>query len=219
MESQLIKTLREAYVSNADYEQAESVIKYLKNNFGSFGIKHGPRRVIDKSVAVDFQPLTASDYKELFGQTEREFHHFAVEALLKDKKNWNENTLDLIEWLITHQSWWDTVDSLATHHCYLFFKKHPELEKKTISRWNKSDNMWLNRTSIIYQIKRKSETDLNTLAACIVPHLGSKEFFIRKAIGWSLRELGTYQPEWVIDFCDNHEMSGLSRREALRKLI
>ncbi len=218
MNLSLIDHLTDLYDQNKNPSNAESVIRYLKNHFGSFGIKHPDRRILDKTAISKYGLPDLNTYKELFNKEEREFHHFAIETLFKDRKNWTVETLKLIEWMILNKSWWDTVDNLATNHCPYFFKKFPGYEEHLVNKWNKNSNMWLNRVSIIYQIKRKKEIDLDRLYRSIVPHTESKEFFIQKAIGWALRETSKYHADWVVALCSNTPLKPLSRREALRLL-
>ena len=125
----------------------------------------------------------------------------------------------LFEYMITHKSWWDTVDFISSSLVHHWWKMDPDLLDNCLaSQWNQSNNMWLNRTSIIYQLRRKNSTDYNILSAHILAHSQSNEFFIQKAIGWALREYAKINTKWVQDFVATHELKPLSKREALKQI-
>jgi 3-methyladenine DNA glycosylase AlkD len=98
--------------------------------------------------------------------------------------------------------------------------KNPDCLWSKIEPFISSNNFWLNRTAIIVQLRCKHQTDTTFLETAILPHIHSKEFFIRKAIGWSLRQYARTNPKWVIDFVNQNDkqLSGLSKREALKHL-
>lgn len=137
----------------------------------------------------------------------------------------NERRLvpDDAQWLATlicTKPWWDTVDFLATHGIGTLYQKYPDPLRPLIQEWISSPNMWLNRTAIIAQVLRKGDLDLALMTDAIVPHMDSREFFLRKAIGWALRAASATNPKWVQQFVDENRfvLSGLSIREALRNL-
>jgi 3-methyladenine DNA glycosylase AlkD len=138
---------------------------------------------------------------------------------MKCKKQWKEQHIEEIEWFITTNSWWDTVDHLASNVAGTYFTKWPENKYDLINHGNQSNNLWLVRTSIIFQLKYKNKVDADLLAQCILPHRNNMEFFIRKAIGWALRSYAEVNPTWVIQFVNDNELQPLSVKEALRKLI
>ncbi len=88
----------------------------------------------------------------------------------------------------------------------------------TLRAWSVDPDMWKRRSSIIAQVKRRASTDFELLAECVEPNRGDREFFIRKAIGWALRSYAWVDPETVVAYCNTHELSGLSRREALKNV-
>ena len=96
------------------------------------------------------------------------------------------------------------------------FQKYPHLIPAYVSKWEKSDNMWLVRTAIIFQLKYKNDTDFKLLKRVIERHLSSKEFFIQKAIGWALRQYAKFEPELVQEYVKRTDLKPLSRREALK---
>jgi 3-methyladenine DNA glycosylase AlkD len=205
----------------ADKTIAEGQIAYLKNQFDFFGIKTAERRLIFKEyLKANFPQQNEIENlaKELFAMPQREFHYCAIELLIANKKNWQPETIELFEYLIITNSWWDTVDFVSAHLVAPYFKKFTQQKNKITKRWNQSNNMWLQRVSIIFQNKYKKETDLTLLTEYILSHTKSKEFFIQKAIGWALREYAYTDSDFVINFVQTHEMANLSKREALKNI-
>jgi 3-methyladenine DNA glycosylase AlkD len=119
--------------------------------------------------------------------------------------------------LIT-KSWWDTVDSIAGGTVGVHFQRFPEVREKYLAKWRASDNFWLRRTAILFQLNYKKETDFDLLCEIIRENLDSKEFFINKAIGWSLRQYARVDPKAVTKFVKSTALHPLSRREAMKHL-
>lgn len=195
---------------------------YMKDVAPLFGVKATPRRALFKEHLAEHGPPDPLELpaivRSAFAAPERELHHTAVDLLVKQARKLSPDDLPWIEELITTKSWWDTVDTLAVHVVGTILKRHP----KDVARWNRrwidSDDLWLNRTAILFQLRWKADTDRALLFANIERHAARKEFFIRKAIGWALRAFAATDPEAVKAFVQAHALSPLSRREALRKL-
>ena len=126
----------------------------------------------------------------------------------------------MYERLIAAGAWWDLVDGLATHEIGDLLRRFPDDVRPTLLGWSRGPDPWLRRTSIICQVRFKAATDRHLLYACIEPSLGERGFFLRKAIGWALREFAKAAPDEVRDYVETHQtqLSGLSRREALKHL-
>ena len=124
----------------------------------------------------------------------------------------------MYEEMIVTGAWWDYVDHIAGRRIGLLLRNHPAPMSRLMRRWSRSDDMWKRRTSIICQLGFKERTDLALLYDCIEPNLDDREFFIRKAIGWALRQHAWTDPKEVQRYVRAHEdqLSGLSRREALK---
>ena len=127
-----------------------------------------------------------------------------------------EEDINLFEFMVTHKSWWDTVDYIANKLMGAYFREFPEKRHEYVRKWIASNNIWLQRSALLFQLKYKSDLDPELLGSTIRQLLGSKEFFINKAIGWVLREYSRTNPEWVKEFADMTELQPLSAREALR---
>jgi len=129
-------------------------------------------------------------------------------------------TLPLYEHLIVTGAWWDYVDEVAIRRVGPILRTDPISVAPVLRAWSTDDDIWRRRTSILAQIGSKTDTDLDLLVDCLAPSLSHREFFVRKAIGWALREYAKTDPEWVRRYLAEHgkQMSGLSRREAAKHL-
>ena len=126
--------------------------------------------------------------------------------------------INLYVFMITNKSWWDTVDFIASNLVGTYLKRFPGQTETLTTQWMKSENIWLQRTCLLFQLKYKSETNTELLHQFINQLSASNEFFIRKAIGWILREYSKTNPDFVVDYVEKYPLSGLSQREALKWL-
>jgi 3-methyladenine DNA glycosylase AlkD len=156
--------------------------------------------------------------RELWMLREREFQYCAQETLFHYRKLWMTQTIKVIEHVITTKSWWDTADFIAYDCGGSYFKMFPKNIKTITGRWNASANMWLQRSSLLFQKRYKKATDTTLLTDYILHIAASKEFFIQKAIGWILREYAKTDADWVRDFVKKHELATLSQKEAMKHL-
>ncbi len=122
--------------------------------------------------------------------------------------------------MIVEGAWWDYVDAIATQRLWLILQNDGAAMKRAMLAWSRDDNMWKRRSAILCQIKAKRATDLDLLYACIAPSMGSKEFFLRKGIGWALRQYAWTDPDEVARYVATHQdvLSGLTKREALKNV-
>ena len=217
-----IKSLQKAFLKSADPSIAEGQSAYMKNLFPFHGIKTDLRRKITKDHFNSYSLLDEKTLYEIVYELwllpQREYQYTAVELIHFHRKIYSIHTIECIEYCITHKSWWDTVDALNTLGAGIYFEKFPAGIKEITGRWNASTNMWLNRSSLLFQLKYKSNTDPALLSSYIINLSASKEFFIRKAIGWILREYAKTDPGWVKKFVAQHSISSLSSREALKNI-
>jgi len=126
-----------------------------------------------------------------------------------------EDFIETVEYLLVTKSWWDTVDTLAGGTVGAHFKHYTRARWKYLARWRKSENFWLRRVTLLFQLNYKDETDFDLLRELIRENLGSKEFFINKAIGWSLRQYSRIDEQGVREFVASTPLHSLSAREAL----
>jgi 3-methyladenine DNA glycosylase AlkD len=128
--------------------------------------------------------------------------------------------LPIYEEFVVSGAWWDYVDDVASHRLGPLLRKHPKPMGARMRTWARSRNLWKRRSAILCQLRFKQETDLELLYDCIEPSLASDEFFLRKAIGWALRDLAWSDPREVVRYVERHRdrLSNLSKREALRNV-
>lgn len=203
---------------------SKAMAAYMKNHFPYLGISSPHRSsllkpLLEKGICPSHSELPLI-CKQLWSLPEREYTYAALSLLSKMQRQLTPNDIDWICALITERSWWDSVDTLAGGILSAVVVKNPDCLWDQFAKHIESDNFWLNRTAIIVQLRCKHQTDTRFLETAILPHLANKEFFLRKAIGWSLRQYARTNPQWVIDFVNQHssQLSGLSKREALKHL-
>ena len=156
--------------------------------------------------------------RDLWALPEREFQYIGLGLLDKLEKKLPAKFITTIEYLLVTKSWWDTVDTIASHTVGTHFRRFPRVRDKYLPKWRRSSNIWLRRTAILFQLNYKKETDFELLCDIIRENLGSKEFFINKAIGWALRQYARVEPNAVKRFAKSTSLHPLSRREALKHL-
>ncbi len=219
MEQYLLPLVKK-FEAARDPKRAEFCRHYLKNQYEFIGLDAKTLR----SLIADF--IKENDYPDsdrlgefartLWNMSEREYQQAAIEIIRKSTKQLSKTDIVWIEELIIQKSWWDTVDGIAIFICGDYFKLFPEQIVPVTGKWIDSDNMWLNRSALLFQLKYKSATDTELLSKYIDKRAGHKDFFVRKAIGWVLRDYSKKNPAWVRAFVDKHTLSGLSYREATK---
>ena len=212
-----------AFEAQADPEYALKMQAYMKDCAIFYGIKSQARRDSFKTWWAENKSLPFADALDLveiwYAEPYRELHYSAIDLLSKYAKHWPEEMLPLIEQLIVTHSWWDSVDHLEGNVVGPFLAKYPHLKASVSEGWSQSQNFWLQRLSITFQLHYKKKTDFGILQRNILALTDSKEFFVRKAIGWALREYAKTAPDAVREFvAATPQMSNLSRREAMKHL-
>jgi 3-methyladenine DNA glycosylase AlkD len=214
----VIEAIRRELAARADPAKAPEMQAYMKSEMPFLGVQKPGRREVARIVFPAY-PLDGFEawrdtvlrlWREA---TYREERYLAI-ALARDgryRSHRSAAALPMYEELIVTGAWWDFVDEVA-------IRLVGELELGFLRSWAIDADMWKRRTAIIAQIARKDGTDAQLLFDCIEPNRGDREFFIRKGIGWALREYSKVDPDAVERYCDTHELSPLSRREALRIL-
>jgi 3-methyladenine DNA glycosylase AlkD len=216
--NKIVDTLKSA----GDPDKAIPMKAYMKHQFDFLGIKSPERRELSKPL-LRKNSLPATDQiwpviRELWILPQREFQYFAMELIEKYNENMNKRWIDHYEYLIVHKSWWDTVDFVAINLVGQYFIRFPEMIPEKTGKWMKSGDIWLQRSCLLFQLKYKKNTDTDLLVSFILPLSVSSEFFIKKAIGWSLREYSKTDPDWVQSFILNHELPALSKKEGLKRI-
>ncbi len=149
----------------------------------------------------------------------REEWYCAVDFAVKYKKYIVFKNLDLYLYLIMQSQWWDVVDGVAVWLVGVALKGHPGLSR-SLKTWIRDQNLWIRRTALLTQLQYKRDTDFELLSELILQVADEKEFFIRKAVGWTLRQYSYTDAEAVVQFVTDHsdQLSRLSVTEALKAL-
>lgn len=218
--NQYLSPIIEKFEANRNPEYAVQMKRYMRNLFEFYGIKTPDRKEIQRAFFLGYGYPKIEDLKDitsdLWEMPERENQYFAMHLLKKYANKVPKEYINFYESLIVTKSWWDSVDFIAPGLVGALFVKHPSLIEPYTERWMESGNIWLQRSCILFQLKRRALTDTGLLFKFIEQMQGSKEFFINKAIGWALREYSKTSPETVINYVKNHELAPLSKREALK---
>lgn len=201
-------------------EQAEKMSAYLKNKFEFLGIPKPKLKEIAKPYLKESRKFNFDwEFVNICWMKDyREAQYIAVEYLLMNSKKFTDGDLPKLKHLIINKSWWETVDAIDAI-VGIIVMKHKLLEN-TMLEWSISDNIWLKRVAIDFQQEYKEKTNTELLEIIICNNMGSSEFFINKAIGWSLRDYSKVNPGWVKEFLEKYkeQLSNLSIKEASKYL-
>ncbi len=219
----IVQDLKDLLRSHRDPGRATEMQAYLKGQFPFFGIPTTTRRSLLRTFLHERQEIPFGQrlrevVRLLWQEPERELHYCAQELLELRLKELGPEDFPFLESLVISQSWWDTVDVLAPKLMGGVLVRNPEQLPGKVAEWLASGHLWLQRTALLCQLKWKDRTDLPCLILAIEHTRRSPEFFLRKAIGWALREYAKTDPDWVRNHVARTELSSLSRREALKHL-
>jgi 3-methyladenine DNA glycosylase AlkD len=211
------------YGAAADPERAAGMVAYMRHQFPFLGISSVPRRALNRRVLAGLPKPAEADLAatalRCWRLPEREYQYFACDWLVRHARVAGPGFLPTLRILITTKSWWDTVDALAAGVAGAIVARHPAA-RSTMDEWLAGDNLWLTRVALLHQLNYRADTDAGWLFAACASRADHKDFFIRKAIGWALRQYARTDPGAVRDFVAAHRdrLSGLSVREALKHL-
>ena len=217
---------REAFINlfreHADEENAGPMRAYMREQFPFLGIRSPLRRQLIRQFLADYKLPGGEELlvevDAVFNLPEREFQYAAMAMLEKQVKHLKTTDLVFCEKLITTKPWWDSIDTIAPRIVGAIVLRDRSAGELVMKQWNSSDDIWLNRSAILHQLKYKTEMNEKLLYDIIRKHTGSSEFFIQKAIGWVLREYAKTNPSSVLSFVEATDLKPLSRREALKHL-
>lgn len=223
--STLTEQIRAGLRAHADPVRAEGNAAYMKvaarGALPYLGVRRPVVRRIARTAAAEHpsgDDAMIASVRQLWDEAEYAEERYAAQDLLGLR--WARGRLDLLD-LHRHMAlsgaWWDHVDEVA-HRVADLVAMHPEEMRPVLLAWSVDPSMWLRRLAILAQLGHRDEVDRELLTAVIEPNVDDPEFFVRKAVGWALREVARHHPAWVREFVDSHELSPLSRREALKHL-
>lgn len=209
----------------ADPDKAVEMAAYMKTDMPFWGIQKPDREPIYRQLAKDFAPANHDDYSQvilkLWNGKHREEKYAALDYAVRCKKFIAPSMIPLYEQLVREGQWWDLVDVLATLLVGVAFLQDQKNVKPIMKEWIDDDDMWIRRTAILSMNKHKEKTDEKLLYDFCLRRAHEKEFFIRKAIGWALREYSYKAPDSVIKFLKTNrsKLSPLSYREGAKQLV
>jgi 3-methyladenine DNA glycosylase AlkD len=221
----LIAELRARMRDAADPAKAPGMQRYMKSAMPYYGITTPIQRAINREVFERHPLASPDDWRDavltLWRSARRREERYAAIGLLAWRAYRPYRTLDtlpMLEEMIVGGAWWDLVDPLATHRLRELLSLHPKPVSRAMRAWSHDTDLWKRRSAILCQVGRKGDTDLALLFDCIEPNLADRGFFIRKAIGWALRDYAWHDLDTVETWVAANEsrLSGLSRREALK---
>ncbi|MFD1847768.1 DNA alkylation repair protein [Arthrobacter flavus] len=229
--AQLVAALRAELRAVADPAKAPQMQAYMKSAMPYLGVQSPPFKRVCRTVLAGHPLADRAQWDwavhQLWdGATFREERYAAV-ALATHRLYsgyQDQETLNLYRHLVETGAWWDFIDVIASHGVGPILRASPETVAPQMQSWARDGHLWVRRTAILCQLSRKAATDTDLLAYVVAMNLEDslygKEFFIRKAIGWALREYAKTDPDWVMAFVQDNEqgLSPLSRREALKHL-
>jgi 3-methyladenine DNA glycosylase AlkD len=221
---ELIEAVRAALRRAADPELARPMQAYMKSDVPFLGVRVPSMRTLTRAEAKLRPFTTAADLSDTVLQLWREAGYreerYAAIALLDTppaRRLREPTVLQTVRELIVTGAWWDYVDELS-HRVGDLLLSWPAEVRPALLTWTRSNDRWLRRAAIICQLGARDRTDLELLTVAIESAIGDRDFFLRKAIGWALRDYARTDPAWVRSFAGTHELSPLSRREALKHL-
>ncbi|HET7901194.1 MAG TPA: DNA alkylation repair protein [Candidatus Nanopelagicales bacterium] len=224
-DSSLVEEIRTALRSVADPSRAPAMQAYMKSAMPFLGAAK-PARTAALRPALAHAPADRAVWeatvRRLYDDAAYREERYAALALMSVRiaRPWHDPDLvPLLEHLVVTGAWWDLVDETAGRHVAPTHRAHPEPMAAVLRRWSLHDDLWLRRAAIIGQLGSGAATDRDLLVDVIAPSLDRPEFWLRKAIGWALRDLAHRDPSWVRAYVDaTPGLSPLSRREATKNL-
>jgi 3-methyladenine DNA glycosylase AlkD len=240
MTHRLVKEVRAALEEAADPVKARQMQAYMKSLMPYRGVSAPVQRALWRKIFGQYPVMPEEQWRavalELWRQASYREERYAAVAFTDLKMYRPYRTMDampMFEEMIVTGAWWDFVDAIAGHHLGDVLRANPRRMKPLMRRWSTDEHMWKRRASILCQLGFKHDTDLDLLYACIEPNLAdnhstrettnslmARDFFIRKAIGWALRQYAWTDPVEVKGYVTSHRsrLSGLSIREAMKNI-
>jgi 3-methyladenine DNA glycosylase AlkD len=220
---EIMDRLSRAFEGARNPTRAAPMAAYMRDQFPFLGIPGPTQKALTRKVLAGVGRPTEPDLAAValacWRRPEREYQYFACTWLRRHARSCGERFMETARHLIVTRSWWDTVDALAAHVVGPLVAQHPRLVG-TIDAWLTDDDRWLVRTAILHQLTFKEATDAGRLFRYCTAQAGHTDFFVRKAIGWALREYAKTDPHAVRTFVTAHHsrLAALSVREALKNL-
>jgi 3-methyladenine DNA glycosylase AlkD len=219
----VLERLTAVYPTGADPRRAASMRAYMKDIAPFLGLTTPERRALSRTVLLDTARPEEADCAAIalrcWELPEREYRYFAVDYLRRHVRRLSSGFLPVARHLVATVPWWDTVDALAAHVVGGLVAADPKL-RADMDAWIGDEDLWVARTALLHQLRYKDATDTGRLFAYCVRRSGHPDFFVRKAIGWCLRDYAKTDPQAVRDFvaAERERLAPLSVREALKNI-
>ena len=223
----LARDMRKALAAVAEPERAAPMQAYAKSSMPFLGVTTPVRRRVCRALFEGVDLPTAAAWRRTVlalwrGARYREERYAAIDLTEAGRFDRFQDmaALPMYEEMIVTGAWWDYVDAIAGHRLGTLLRRFPREMRRQMLAWSRSDDLWKRRSAILCQLTFKEATDLDLLYATIEPALASREFFLRKAIGWALRQYAWTDPKEIRRYVREHEkeLSPLSKREALKNV-
>lgn len=221
---ELVTLVQRELAARGDPEKAVAMAAYMKTEMPFYGVQKPARAEILRRVAAELAPSTEDEYRKgieaLWDLAHREEKYLAIAYARRFHRYITRAQLDLYERMIVEGAWWDFVDDIAANLVGALLLDYRESMRPVMEAWIDDPDMWRRRAAILSQLRHKEHTDAEMLFDFCRRRAHETEFFIRKAIGWALREYSKTDPEAVAAFlrAEGDALSGLSRREAAKHL-
>lgn len=218
--AEAVARLTRAFAAHGDASAALKMAAYMRGQFPFLGISSPVRRALAREAFAGLPPPAEADLADamcaLWALPEREYQYTACDLGTRHIRRCGPQFLAVLQALLTAKPWWDTVDALAANAVGPLVLAHAALAR-VMDDWAGSDDLWLARSALLHQLRFRRSTDPQRLFRYCLLRAPDKEFFLRKAIGWALREYSKHDGPAVRAFVAAHagELSALSRREAL----
>lgn len=220
----LVTAVRQGLAAVADPARAPEMQRYMKSEMPFLGVPKPVRaRVLEDVFAA--HPLgSRAEWVECVlelwrGARHREERYAALDLAGRYPRWQGVDLLPVYDELVVTGAWWDFVDEIASRRIGPLLRAFPEEVTPVVRAWSRDADRWRRRVSVICQLGSKQATDVDLLREVVEANIADEDFFLRKAIGWALRQHSRVDPGWVRAFVEEHpELSGLSKREALKHL-
>jgi len=222
----LVTAVRSGLAELADPAKAPAMQQYMKSSMPFLGVPSPARRALGRGLFLGYPLSDVEQWRAAVLTLWREARYREERYLAVDLTGYRAyagwqtpDELRMYQELIVTGAWWDYVDDLASNRIGPLLRAHPSLLRQAMRGWATDSDLWMRRTAIICQLGSKEATDTKLLTFCVEANTAHPDFFIRKAIGWALRQYARTAPDWVRAFVDTHpDLSPLSKREATKHL-
>jgi len=218
--AEISRLLRET----GDPERAVQQQRYMKSELPFYGVTLSQLRPMLRPLIRQWHPERdewEATILSLYDAATHREERYAALALARSQRGFlDPEALPLAEHLISKGAWWDLVDEASQHVLGPIVASYAEQVTPVMRQWAVSEDLWLRRAAVLCQLGRKEQTDTELLAFVIEANLDDGSFWLRKAIGWALRQYARVDPDWVLARIGDWEdrLSPLSLREATKHL-